>query len=88
MPVEATDTSQSVTAFDTTHTAEGRRLEEDRDRVRYWKRWGPYLSERAWGSVREDYSPYGTAWDYFPHDHVGAREEWRAGAIEHHGRQP
>jgi hypothetical protein len=33
-----------------------------------WRRWGPYLSERAWGTVREDYSPYGTAWDYFPHD--------------------
>jgi hypothetical protein len=33
-----------------------------------WRRWGPYVSERAWGTVREDYSPYGTAWDYFPHD--------------------
>jgi hypothetical protein len=38
-----------------------------------WKHWGPYLSERAWGTVREDYSPNGTAWDYFPHDHARAR---------------
>ncbi len=38
-----------------------------------WKHWGPYLSERQWGTVREDYSPYGTAWDYFPHDHARSR---------------
>ena len=38
-----------------------------------WKLWGPYLSERAWGTVREDYSPGGTAWDYFPHDHARSR---------------
>jgi hypothetical protein len=38
-----------------------------------WKRWGPYLSERQWGTVREDYSPYGNAWDYFPHDHARSR---------------
>ncbi len=38
-----------------------------------WRRWGPYLSERAWGAVREDYSPNGTAWDYFPHDHARSR---------------
>ena len=37
------------------------------------KKWGPYLSERAWGTVREDYSPDGTAWDYFPHDHARSR---------------
>ncbi len=40
---------------------------------RVWTRWGPYLSERAWGTVREDYSPGGTAWDYFPHDHARSR---------------
>ena len=51
-------------------TAEARRLEEARNRTKHWKRWGPYVSERAWGSVREDYSPGGTAWDYFPHDHA------------------
>ena len=38
-----------------------------------WKQWGPYLSERQWGTVREDYSDYGTAWDYFPHDHARSR---------------
>ena len=38
-----------------------------------WRRWGPYLSERAWGTVREDYSEHGTAWDYFPHDHARSR---------------
>jgi hypothetical protein len=51
-------------------TAEEVRLEESRDRTVHWKRWGPYLSERAWGTVREDYSKYGTAWDYVPHDHA------------------
>ena len=50
-------------------TAEGRRLEAARlDPA--WRRWGPYLSERQWGTVREDYSPDGDAWDYFPHDHA------------------
>ncbi|HEY0696367.1 MAG TPA: glucosidase, partial [Micromonospora sp.] len=38
-----------------------------------WRAWGPYLSERAWGTVREDYSEHGTAWDYFPHDHARSR---------------
>ncbi|MGC2461110.1 MAG: hypothetical protein WA446_09095 [Steroidobacteraceae bacterium] len=38
-----------------------------------WKKWGPYLSERQWGTVREDYSAHGTAWDYFPHDHSRSR---------------
>ncbi len=54
-------------------TAEEHRLEESRQRKAHWKRWGPYLSERQWGTVREDYSPYGTAWDYFPHDHARSR---------------
>ena len=39
----------------------------------YWRRWGPYLSERQWGTVREDYSATGEAWDYFPHDHARSR---------------
>ncbi len=38
-----------------------------------WRRWGPYLSERAWGTVREDYSPHGDAWAFFPHDHARSR---------------
>src|SRR5712691_10206512 len=49
-------------------TQEEKRLQESRVRTTHWKRWGPYLSERAWGTVREDYSPSGTAWDYLPHD--------------------
>src|SRR5580704_10062024 len=52
---------------------EDQRLDEDRTRKNYWKRWGPYLSERQWGTVREDYSPGGTAWEYFPHDHARSR---------------
>jgi hypothetical protein len=54
-------------------TTEDQRLEETRTRKKYWKRWGPYLSERQWGTVREDYSPGGTAWEYFPHDHARSR---------------
>lgn len=38
-----------------------------------WRQWGPYLSERQWGTVREDYSAGGDAWDYFPHDHARSR---------------
>jgi hypothetical protein len=54
-------------------TAEHQRLKEDADRTKNWKRWGPYLSERQWATVREDYSPYGNCWDYFPHDHARSR---------------
>jgi mannosylglycerate hydrolase MGH1-like protein/glycosyl hydrolase family 63 len=54
-------------------TAEEKRLQEDRARKANWKRWGPYLSERQWGTVREDYSASGAAWDYFPHDHARSR---------------
>src|SRR6201997_3960392 len=53
--------------------AEVMRLSEDRTRTKNWKRWGPYLSERQWATVREDYSPYGTCWDYFAHDHARSR---------------
>src|SRR5262250_1348755 len=56
-----------------TFTEEEKRLEESRQRTVHWKRWGPYLSERQWGTVREDYSAGGTAWDYFPHDHARSR---------------
>ena len=48
--------------------AEVRRLEEDTRRLKNWKRWGPYLAERQWGTVREDYSETGECWSYFPHD--------------------
>ncbi|MFL6375621.1 MAG: MGH1-like glycoside hydrolase domain-containing protein, partial [Pyrinomonadaceae bacterium] len=53
--------------------AEERRLAESDRRDKHWKRWGPYLSERGWGTVREDYSEYGSAWEYFPHDHARSR---------------
>ncbi|XP_064646810.1 uncharacterized protein LOC135499777 isoform X2 [Lineus longissimus] len=53
--------------------AEERRLEEDARRDENWKRWGPYLSERQWGTVREDYSPDGDCWNYFSHDHARSR---------------
>jgi hypothetical protein len=54
-------------------TAEHRRLREDVSREKNWKRWGPYLAERQWATVREDYSADGNVWDYFPHDHAPAR---------------
>ncbi|CDY75298.1 Acyl-coenzyme A synthetases/AMP-(fatty) acid ligases [Caballeronia glathei] len=52
-------------------TIEGARLHSSE--CARWQRWGPYLSERQWGTVREDYSEHGTAWDYFPHDHARSR---------------
>jgi hypothetical protein len=54
-------------------TAEEQRLADARDGKVAWRRWGPYLSERQWGTVREDYSADGSAWDYFPHDHARSR---------------
>ena len=53
--------------------AETTRLAEDARREKNWKRWGAYLSERQWGTVREDYSEHGNCWDYFPHDHARSR---------------
>ena len=70
-------------------TAEVKRLQESRARAVHWKRWGPYLSERAWGTVREDYSPGGTSWDYLPYDHARSRayrwnEDGIAGIADRH----
>jgi Glycosyl hydrolase family 63 C-terminal domain len=70
-------------------TAEEQRLEASRERREHWKRWGPYLSERAWGTVREDYSEFGTAWEYLPHDHARSRayrwnEDGIAGICDRH----
>jgi hypothetical protein len=70
-------------------TTEDVRLEGNRTRQDYWKRWGPYLSERQWGTVREDYSPGGTAWEFFPHDHARSRayrwgEDGIAGISDRH----
>ena len=74
-----------------TITREEQRLEESHLRKVHWKRWGPYLSERQWGTVREDYSAYGTAWEYFPHDHARSRayrwgEDGIGGISDRHGR--
>ncbi len=54
-------------------TAEHKRLTAHRERKANWKKWGPYLSERAWGTVREDYSEYGAAWNFFPHAHARSK---------------
>src|SRR5258707_3640120 len=53
--------------------AERERIDEDCRRVRNWRRWGPYLADRQWGTVREDYSEYGDVWTYLPHDHARSR---------------
>jgi hypothetical protein len=70
-------------------TAEERRLQRSVEREEHWKRWGPYLSERAWGTVREDYSRDGSAWNYLPHDHARSRafrwnEDGLAGICDRH----
>jgi hypothetical protein len=62
-----------MTRPELTGTAEYGRLAEYRERRSNWKKWGPYLSERAWGTVREDYSENGIVWDYFPHEHARCR---------------
>ncbi len=54
-------------------TKEHLRLQQARDQSAPWKKWGPYLSERQWGTVREDYSEDGNAWDYFGHDQSRSR---------------
>jgi hypothetical protein len=71
--------------------AERQRLAEDAGRQKNWKRWGPYLSERQWGTVREDYSEFGSCWDYFPHDHARSRayrwgEDGLLGICDREGR--
>src|SRR6266542_320588 len=72
-------------------TAEAVRLAEDSARRKNWKRWGPYLAERQWGTVREDYSADGTCWEYFPHDHARSRayrwgEDGLLGLCDREGR--
>src|SRR5580658_3985163 len=54
-------------------TAEHQRLADSETRHADWKQWGPYVAERAWGTVREDYSAHSDAWDYFPHDQARSR---------------
>jgi hypothetical protein len=72
-------------------TAEHDRLEQARENKLPWKKWGPYLSERQWGTVREDYSENGNAWDYFSHDQARSRayrwgEDGLAGISDDHQR--
>jgi len=72
-----------------TLTAEQQRLQQDARREQHWKRWGPYLSERAWATVREDYSAAGNAWEAFPHEHARSRayrwnEDGLAGLSDRH----
>ncbi len=72
-------------------TEEDRRLAEDAGRQKNWKRWGPYLSERQWGTVREDYSADGSVWEHFPHDHARSRayrwgEDGLLGICDRQGR--
>ncbi len=55
-------------------TTENQRLRAHYSGEKNWLHWGPYLSERQWGTVREDYSPNGDAWHYFPHDHARSRQ--------------
>jgi Glycosyl hydrolase family 63 C-terminal domain len=71
--------------------AERERISQATTREKHWRRWGPYLTERAWGNPREDYSAYGTSWDYFTHDHARSRayrwtEDGIAGICDNHQR--
>ncbi|KAI0402125.1 Six-hairpin glycosidase [Xylaria palmicola] len=73
-------------------TEEEKRLDEDRNRVKYWKQWGPYVAERQWATVREDYSANGDAWSHFTHDDARSRafrwgEDGIAGVSDTHGLQ-
>src|SRR5919202_2571217 len=81
---------EALDIVDATAAAERRRQAEARQQAPWW-RWGPYLSERQWGTVREDYSPGGAAWDSFPHDHARARvyrwgEDGLLGISDNHAR--
>src|SRR6266567_2059420 len=71
--------------------AEQQRVAENKSPGEPWHFWGPYLAERAWGTVREDYSANGDAWNYFPHDHARSRtyrwnEDGIGGISDHKGR--
>src|ERR1700731_649500 len=70
---------------------ERERIRQATAREKNWKRWGPYLTERAWGNPREDYSAYGTSWDYFTHEHARSRayrwtEDGILGICDNHQR--
>lgn len=72
-------------------SVEEQRIDEDIAKIKHWKRWGPYLSERQWATVREDYSANGDAWTHFPHEHARSRayrwgEDGLGGISDNHGR--
>ena len=72
-------------------TAEHHRLDQDTKGIKKWKTWGPYVSERQWATVREDYSGDGNAWTFFPHDHARSRayrwgEDGLAGISDEQGK--
>ncbi|MEG3975701.1 glucosidase [Microcoleus sp. herbarium8] len=72
-------------------SAEDKRIQENSEMKAHWNRWGSYLSDRQWGTVREDYSPNGEAWEYFPHDAARSRayrwgEDGLGGFCDRHGQ--
>ena len=78
-PLASFEVQSIMTIYD---TREGVRIGMNDRNVGHWNRWGPFLAERAWGTVREDYSAGGDAWGYFPHDHARARTyRWNADGI-------
>src|SRR5262249_22271587 len=85
------DAGGFMTATPIGDVTEQKRLNDARERGVPWKKWGPYLSERQWGTVREDYSSDGNAWDYFSHDHSRSRayrwgEDGLGGICDDHQR--
>src|SRR5918995_5234868 len=72
-PQRCTASDRESRSMPATITPEGQRLAEANERRQAWRKWGPYVSERQWGSVREDYSADGDAWNSFPHDHARSR---------------
>jgi hypothetical protein len=71
--VAESGTDSSHEGLGSSMTQEESRLQEARKGTSNWKKWGPYLSERQWGTVREDYSEGGDAWNFFTHDHARSR---------------
>src|SRR6266478_3435423 len=72
-PSNPTPNAEHKVREGTIMSAESQRLQEAREQKTPWRKWGPYLSERQWGTVREDYSEGGNAWDYFSHDQARSR---------------
>jgi hypothetical protein len=90
-PQHRVDDPQRRAAAEGPMTAEEQRIQENHERKVNWTRWGPYLSERQWGTVREDYSANGDAWNYLPYDHSRSRayrwgEDGIAGLCDKHQR--